>query len=302
VTIKTGFGDQPGVPTIDHNTCTLCGLCTRVCKTDTLTLGQDQVNINHNTLLGCIGCGQCMMVCPSGSVTVTGRDVSPADLVDLASRAEMASPEALENLLLSRRSVREYTRRDLEKETIDKVLQIAATAPMGIPPSDVEVIVFHGREKVQAFAQDVVKGYEQFLKIAPVMTTAMRPFVGKAGYESFKSFIIPLGQCLVNERKQGRDYLFYDAPAVILFHCSPYADPTDCGIAATYAMIAAESLGLGSCMIGSVSPIVSRNKKLARKIGVPAGNKIGPIVLTLGYPDLSYSKAVRRRFASVTYL
>lgn len=302
MTIKTGFGDQPGIPTIDRNACTLCGLCTRVCKTDTLTLTDGKVNINNNTLLGCIGCGQCMMVCPTGSVTVTGRDISPADLVDLSSRAEMASPEALNKLLMSRRSVREYSKREVEKETIEKVLQIAAAAPMGIPPSDVEVIVFLGREKVQAFAEDVVKGYEQFLKIAPVMTTVMRPFVGRAGYETFKSFIIPLGQCLVNERKRGRDYLFYDAPAVLLFHCSPYADPTDCGIAATYAMIAAESLGLGSCMIGSVSPIVSRNKKVVRKNGVPSGNRIGPIVLTLGYPDLTYARAVRRRFASVSYL
>ena len=87
---------------------------------------------------------------------------------------------------------------------------------MGIPPSDVEVIVLHGRDKVQAFAEDVVKGYRQFLKIAPVFTTVMRPLIGRAGYESFKSFIIPLGQYLVDTREKGLDYLFYDAPVGLL--------------------------------------------------------------------------------------
>jgi ferredoxin len=299
MTIKTGFGDQPGIPTIDRNTCTVCGLCTRACKTETLTMGDGAVSINHNTPFGCLGCGQCMMVCPTGSATVTGRDISPDDLLDIAPRENMATPEALERLLLSRRSIREYSGREVEQEVVDQVLRIAATAPMGIPPSDVEVVVFHGRDKVQVFAEDVVRAYKQFLKIAPVFTTVLRPLIGRAGYESFKSFIIPLAQCLVDTRKQGQDYLFYDAPVVMLFHCSPYADPTDCGIAATYAMIAAESLGLGSCMIGSVSPLVSRNKKLALKIGVPKGNKIGPIVLALGYSDINYRKTVRRRFASV---
>jgi len=42
----------------------------------------------------------------------------------------------------------------------------------------------------------------------------------------------------------------------------------DAHISATYAMLAAESLGLGSCMIGSASPFLVRSKQLLQKYGL----------------------------------
>jgi len=301
MTIKTGFGDQPAVPSIDRETCTLCGLCARACKSETLTMGEGEVKIDCDTPFGCVGCGQCMMVCPTGSMTVIGRDISPEDLVDLPPREQRATADQLEALLLARRSVREYSQREVEREVIDRILEIASTAPMGIPPSDVGVIVFHGREKVQEFAEDIVRLYGGVSKFAnPIAAALMRPFVGKEMMEAFKTFIIPLAECLMEKRAEGIDWLFYDAPAALLFHVSRYADPVDGAIASTYAMTAAESLGLGTCMIGSVAPALERSKKLMAKYGIPKGNK--PVMaLTLGYADLEYQRAVRRRFASVSY-
>ena len=302
MTIKTGFGDQPAVPSINRETCTVCGMCARVCKGETIDMVDGEIRIDFNSTFGCLGCGQCMMACPTGSMTVTGRDISPDDLLDLPPLAQTAGSEQLQALLLARRSVREYSQREVEKETVDKVLEIASTAPMGIPPSDVGVLALHGRDKVQEFAEDIVGLYGGVRKFAnPIVAALMRPFVGKEMIEAFKTLIIPLANCLIEKRAEGVDWLFFDAPVALVFHASPYADSADSIIAATYAMIAAESLGLGSCMNGCVAPALQRSKKVMAKYDIPERNRVG-IALALGYPNLEYRWAVRRRFASVSYV
>jgi nitroreductase len=106
-----------------------------------------------------------------------------------------------------------------------------------------------------------------------------------------------LGRDIVAANKRGEDKVLYDAPAVLLFHVSPYADAADAVIACTYAMIAAEALALGSCMIGCVAPPLARNRKLCAKHGIPAGHKPA-LVLILGHPAISYQRAIRRRFST----
>jgi len=63
-------------------------------------------------------------------------------------------------------------------------------------------------------------------------------------------------------------------------------------------MIAAEALGLGSCMSGCVAPPLARNRNLCAKHGIPAGHKPA-LVLILGNPAVSYQRAVRGTFLSV---
>lgn len=63
-------------------------------------------------------------------------------------------------------------------------------------------------------------------------------------------------------------------------------------------MLAAESLGLGTSMIGAAAPIIKRNRKLCQKLGIPAGNSPA-IALILGYPAVHFRRGITRRFASV---
>lgn len=49
---------------------------------------------------------------------------------------------------------------------------------------------------------------------------------------------------------EGENWLTYFASLAMYFHVSPYTDNADPYIPATYAMLAAQSLGLGSCMLG----------------------------------------------------
>ena len=79
-------------------------------------------------------------------------------------------------------------------------------------------------------------------------------------------------------------------------HTARETDALDAAIACTYAMLAAESLGLGSTIIGGAPPILQRNKVLCRQLGIPEENKPS-IALILGHPAVSFRKTIRRRFA-----
>ena len=88
---------------------------------------------------------------------------------------------------------------------------------------------------------------------------------------------------------------------LMYFYGSPYSDPADPIIAATYAMIAAESLGLGTCMLGAIHPFIQSGNK-ARKFresnGIKFASRKGLFVI-FGHPEVKYHKGINRTFASV---
>jgi nitroreductase/Pyruvate/2-oxoacid:ferredoxin oxidoreductase delta subunit len=291
---------ESAVPTIDEQTCTVCGLCVEICSGQVLKLQDGQVRVGESWLAGCIGCGNCMMVCPTESISVRGRAMEPEDRVELPPPQQRATADALAALLLSRRSIRRYKSQPVERELLERIVEMTSMAPMAIPPHEVGVVVFDGHEKVQGFAEDVCVSWRKsgwFLH--PITLTLMRPILGKAQHRMLRDFVKPLVRLILDMRAAGTDVLFYSAPAAMLFHYSPWADVADSYIATTYAMLAAESLGLGSCMIGTTVELY-RDKQLMAKYGVPPGHKTG-LTLVLGYPDMPFLRGVRRRLASVKY-
>lgn len=304
--VISSVGPVAATPIIDYTTCTACKLCVRICASNNLVMGTDNRVValpdGAPDSFGCIGCGHCMLVCPTGSITVTGRKLAPADTVALPTPQQTATPEQLENLFLKRRSIRDFSKQDVPREMIERIVTAASKAPMGIPPWEVGIVVFQGRDKVQQLAADVTELYHGLLKLLdrPIMLKLLKPFLKAATYEQLATFILPLARIITEARRRGEDYMLYDAPTALLFHTSPYADAADAVIACTYAMIAAESLGLGSCMIGCLTPPLSRKPTLMQKYQIPAGHKPA-IVLILGYPAVKFQRALRRPFHSVTY-
>lgn len=298
-TVPTGFGNDAAIVCIDYEKCTKCGMCVTVCSSETIIDIDGTPTVVPDNGLGCIGCGQCMAACAFDAVAVNGRRLCPADILKMPAKEDMATPQTLDNLMLSRRSIRHFSKRPLEKELIDRMLEMAANAPMGIPPSDVEVIVVNGFDKVQELAGDLSVVFAKWKKfLNPVVLTFMRPFSSKGEIEALRDFIVPICGEMVEARHKGIDMLFYDAPCVLLFHNFPGADPMDGSIACTYAMLAAQSLGLGTTMIGTVAFALQREKKLKKKWGIPAENKVS-IAMIVGHPSVKYQNVIRRTFASV---
>ena len=289
---------ESGVVAVDAEKCNHCGVCVRTCPVGVLAMEDGEV-VQQAGDFGCVACAHCMMVCPTGSITVSGRGAAPGDVRELPPVGERATARGLAALLRGRRSVRQFSAREVERSVLEEIVELAATAPMGLPPWDIGCVVVQGREAVQRLAARIVEGYAGLPRVfSPAVLTLMRPFWGRVMCEQFRTFVVPLAESLVKHRAAGKDALFWDAPALLIFHCSPYAQVEDAAITCTYAMLAAESHGLGSTMIGSAGPILQRNAKLAREYGIPDGHKAG-LVLILGYPAVKFQRTVQRRFLDV---
>ena len=299
MTVMHSLYREPGNITIDSGACTRCGLCVQICPAEVLSRSDDKIEISTDSAFGCIACGHCMMVCPHDAVTVKGRGIRPDDIEPLPSPEQAAAADQLSALMKSRRSVRKFRETPVDAALLERIVDMASTAPMGIPPWDIGCVIVNGRDHVRSLTEAVVKGYTGMLKIfKPWLLKAMRPLIGKAKYEMFADFIRPLAEMYVQGYQEGRDLVFYDAPAVLIFHHSPYAETTDATIACTYAMLAAQSLGLGSTIIGGATPVIQRNKKLCLSLGIPEGNTPS-IALILGYPADNFKKTIKRRFAAI---
>lgn len=287
---------------IHREKCTGCGLCVSVCKDFSLKIEDRKVRAADNPCFGCIGCGHCMAICPSDAIEIHGRTLSPDDLFDLPDKEKAASYDALLALLQRRRSIREFEDKPVGNDLIQKILDAAQTAPMGLPPSDVNVLVLSSKEKVRAFAEDFcayLEGMKWF--VSDWFLSLMRPFWGKTNDDLFRGFVKPLFRVYTENMRAGINLVNYDAPLAMYFYGSPYSDPADPIVAATYSMIAGETLGLGTCMLGAVHPLIQKGKRAKQfreAHGIRYASQEGLFVI-FGYPQVRYKKGVRRTFASI---
>ncbi len=301
MSITTSRTSENAQVKIDFSQCSDCGLCSVVCKDLTLQMKNGKITIDQNPVFGCVGCAQCAAVCPEDCIEVEGRTITMDDFVPLPEAKTAANYEQLYSLLFKRRSIRDFKDKQVEQEIIDQIMKAAVTSPMGIPPSDVEVVIFRGKEKVKAFSDDFIKYLESIRWMFSKWTLPFwKPFLSHADYEMYKSFLVPLIEFVVERNKKGEDWLLYNAPLALYFYGSPYSDRADPYIPASYAMLAAESLGLGTCMIGSIHPFLEHGgTSLKQKYHINNRCKSG-IFLIIGYPKVKYHKGIKRTFAKVT--
>jgi ferredoxin len=181
-----GFSLQDrGAPRVDEQTCAGCGQCVRTCPDEVLSLENGKPRAGRGTFLGCIACGHCMAVCPTQSIGVSGRGMRPDDRMELPAAQRRATAAQLEALAVARRSVRRFKPQEVPRALLDEIVRVASTAPMGIPPHEVGVVVFDTRSKVQAFAEQCCTSFARMARLFnPVVLAMMRPLVGKFQWSS----------------------------------------------------------------------------------------------------------------------
>lgn len=295
MSIPTSRASGVAAVTIDESACTVCGACVDVCAGAPLSLVDGRVAVDQSRYFGCVACGHCMAVCPSGAIRVEGRDLFASDLLDLQPRESRADFDALTALLRGRRSIREYTDEPVAPADLERILEIASTAPMGIPPSDVGVLVLEGREKVQAYREDAMVWLRRARRWLKPTLPLMRPFFSRNDYAMIRDFVLPVVDMYEDT---SRDWFFYDAPLALVFYGCGGADPADPYIAATYAMIGAESLGLGTCMLGFAAYPVRYSRRVREAWGLPRRVQSG-LALIVGHPAPRFRHGIQRRFARV---
>jgi nitroreductase len=162
----------------------------------------------------------------------------------------------------TRRSVREYLDTPLSEETLKKIIDAGRYAPTGLNLQPWRFIVVQNKEMLKKLS-----GYAQ-----PILVKNLEGR-NDAGAVNFL------------KRLQDKNFnLFYNVPVLILVIGSKNNAliDYDCSMCAENMMLAAHSLGIGSCWIGGAAAI-QQSEEIMAELKIPQNYKIvAPLIF--GHP------------------
>ena len=114
--------------TIDREKCNQDGICISECPARIIQMdekgGYPVPSSDFEEY--CIKCGHCVAVCPAGALRLDWLD--PEDCRPLKKELSL-TPEQAEQFLRGRRSIRTFKEKTVPRETLEKLLEMACSAP-----------------------------------------------------------------------------------------------------------------------------------------------------------------------------
>jgi nitroreductase len=217
----------------------------------------------------CNECGECAALCPSKAFYLEGSTLRRIE------EARLPGPESCLELLMSRRSIRHFDGRSVDRELLAKIVSAGRYAPTmnrrisAIVVDDPAIFAeFEGRER---------RFYSAMYRLF------FRPQAARAFIRLFNDDIETIRRKL--EHSLASPSFLYGAPALIILTGDTRTILTE--ESAQYHLFAmslfAATLGLGSCLMDSARIALLRSRSLRRRLGIPRGRRVlGALVL--GHP------------------
>jgi nitroreductase/NAD-dependent dihydropyrimidine dehydrogenase PreA subunit len=270
---------------IDQSKCQKDGLCVLECP---IKIIQMQDESFPEMVPGgedrCFVCGHCVAVCPQGALSHEGVPIE--DCPSIPPEMVINERQAVQ-LLRSRRSIRVYQDKPVEKEKLQKLIEIARYAPTGSNTQMVEWVVCNDKQKVHDLAGLTADWMRDILEKdpdnAPYPAEGLRRFLG--AWDA------------------GIDTVLRDAPALVMAMApenvgNGIVDPT---IALTYFELAAPTLGLGTCWAGLLVRGLRNWPPLREAMGLSDRYPFY-YPMMVGYPKLKYHRLPERKPPKMTWL
>lgn len=273
---------------IDRKKCISCGDCTLACPSIFVAEGESLRVVDEEY---CTFCGHCLALCPVDAITIEGMNLRefpdlPEDL--------MVSPATLTTFLRSRRSCRVFAEKEVSKEVLEKMIDIARYAPTGHNSQNFQFVVIQDRKLIRTLAERtaIFSGnlYKMLsapgVKLPPWLQTHMRGI--RLNWEYYQA---------------GKDRIFRHAPALIIIHAPAenISSAQNCALAMAHIMLQAQAIGPGTCIVGYFITAAEKDPSIAKELGIPPENKIFTCC-TVGYPVLKFKKLVQRKPPAVRWL
>jgi nitroreductase/NAD-dependent dihydropyrimidine dehydrogenase PreA subunit len=266
---------------VDENLCIACGACIRACPGGLITRQDFPVPIENGWNL-CIDCGHCVAICPTGAMHQ--RSMGPEDCEEIDIQL-IPKWDRVRQYLISRRSIRGYIRKPIEKEKILQLLDVARYAPNGANRQVLHWVVINDPAKVHRMAEMTI----DWMK---VVKEKARDLYAEANLEVF-----------VAAWNGGQDRISRGAPCIIMA-CAPKDErtaPPAAMIAIHQIQLAAPGLGLGTTFTGSINTASQGYPPLIEMLGQPEGY-VPHATCVIGYPAEKYQRIPVRKPVNVTWL
>jgi len=259
---------------IDESRCTQCGLCSKECPTLIIDGKSGIPSIKEGKEKNCIKCQHCLAICPTAALSIFGKN--PDDSVSV--KAEIPDTEEMERLILTRRSVRKFTKSEVNPETIQKLITTAAHAPTGHNKNQVLLSVTKTKEELSKL-RDMVYNTLKKAKEADALPGNL------AMYGAFQN---------VWESK-GIDVIFRDAPHIIIASAPEKNNNgvADSVISLSYFELLANTMGIGTLWNGFLKAIMEEiAPELKEAFGIPANHRIG-YIMVYGMPAVKFVRSIQ---------
>lgn len=294
---------EPGTTelNIKLDRCTGCSLCVMVCPSSTLSVieGKAVATGSH-----CMQCGHCMAACPYGAITLTVLDRASASFRTFTPDSAWLPPgkfdtAKLVQLMQSRRSIRNFSTRTVPLELLEDLVKIGITAPSGTNSQSWTFTILPERRQVLALADKVADFFTRINRQAknPLLRLSLK-MLGKPQLQHYyKRHYQTVADALAEWHEHGRDHLFHGAPAALLVGSKTGAScPVEDALLATQnILLAAHSMGLGTCLIGYVVEAMKRDASIGRSLSLTADERVHAVI-AIGYGTETYQHpAVRKK-------
>ena len=298
---------NPRVPVrIDTAKCSGCAQCIPVCSHSAITLSGGEACITGSS---CSHCGHCSAACPEEAIRVTSFDPNETGFKTLtAPRTWMPygafDTPVLANLIQSRRSCRNFKSRPVSKAVLEDLIAFGAYAPSGTNCQPWVFTVFAHRRALDALGKGIADFYRRLNKLSanPWIRSVLK-MVGKSALSDYYSgYYEQVVDALVRWDSTGEDLLFHGAQAGILVSADQEAScPAEDALLATQnILLAAHSMGLGSCLIGYAVAAMQNDRRLRTFVNL-SGNEKPYAFIALGYSDETYHWIGIRKPPTVRY-
>lgn len=262
---------------LDQNSCTSCGSCVSNCPMSHIQMNNYPETIPETM---CSTCGHCEASCPEGAINISSPD-NEAPLVDISSQI---SSEDMGNYMRNRRSIRNYKKRTIPRQTISEIMDVVRFAPSGVNQQPVEWILIENPDKVKELAGLCIKWMENLIEEnSPLAQT------------------LPL-ESLISVWNTGSDPILRGAPHIFIATTQDDLGSafTDGVIALSYLELLLPSFGLGSCWAGFLK-MASEFEPIKEFLRLKENETfIG--ALMVGYPDCKFYRVPKRKKVSLRYI
>jgi nitroreductase/NAD-dependent dihydropyrimidine dehydrogenase PreA subunit len=287
---------------IDRDKCIGCGECVRVCPSQTLELQDGKAVVTGARSLAC---GHCIAVCPVEAIRVEAIDPHSFRFHTFACRTDWMPWGAcdageLVRLMASRRSCRNFTGEPVPRPVLEDLVKIGTIAPSGTNSQGWTFTTLPSRAAVMKLGNAVGAFFKRLNRMAenPLLRHGLR-LIGRpelAGY--YRDYHQSVAEGLADWEERGRDRLLHGAPAVIIVGSLPGGScPAEDALLATQnILLAAHALGLGTCLIGFAVSAMQKDGRIKDLLKIPREETVHAVI-ALGHPAVAYQRLTGRKKA-----
>ncbi|MGE5417945.1 MAG: nitroreductase family protein [Acidobacteriota bacterium] len=268
---------------IDQDKCKRDGICASECPIKIIEIKEKGAfpSAVSSADERCITCGHCVSVCPHGALAL--KTVKPDDCLPIDQKL-IPSPEQLEHYFKSRRSIRTFKDKPIDRPLIEKIIDIARYAPSGHNTQPVHWLVIDDKTQIHRLSGLVIEWMRYIISNMPEIASALHM------------------EDLVQKWDQGIDRVCRDAPCIIMAHAPSGVSTSQgsCTIALTHLEMAAYAYHLGACWAGYLGAAAGSFPPLIQELALPEGHQAFGAMM-IGHPKFAYHRIPPRVEPRITW-